>query len=108
MADSDTNSADAEQEGDGQADNHQANPAVGARRKPCGSAEGDAYIGVSADGSPDLRVSGYWLDDEPGGVEISATVGAADVTLGLDPDAAAEFAQQILVATRFAEGETDV
>lgn len=91
------------QEGGGQSDDGRAPPDLGARRKPLGSVTGDSSAETSARGTAAVRVSRYWLDDEPGGVEITATVDGADVTLGLDPAEARAFAEQVAEAARFAE-----
>jgi len=54
-----------------------------------------------------VSVSGYAYDDEPGDVEITATINGATVYLTLAPDRAREFAEEIQVAAREADHDVD-
>jgi len=58
-------------------------------------------------GDADLSVTGEWLDDEPGHVTLSFSMGVADVQVSVDGDEARAFAAEIEAAAAFAEEGPD-
>lgn len=50
-----------------------------------------------------LLVRGYWYDDEPGRVEVTARLGTVDVDVSLAPDQARALARQLGEAARYAD-----
>lgn len=51
-----------------------------------------------------IDVKGEWLDDEPGGVHLSASVDGGRVIISLDPEEAKALAAKISSAATYAEG----
>lgn len=76
---------------------------AGARTIPTRSAPAEVFVDAGDDGEASLRVRGCWLDDEPGDVTITTTLGHAEVSIYLDPSGARAFAEKIAEAARFAE-----
>lgn len=51
-----------------------------------------------------VSVSGEWLENAPGNVEITTRVDDAEVTISLDPTDARELAAKLTSAASYAEG----
>lgn len=52
-----------------------------------------------------VSVSGEWLENAPGNVEITAHVDGAEVTISMDPADARELAAKLTSAASYAEGD---